>query len=38
VTFEGAFDRALLIGPGGGLFSDGFESGDATVWSTAVGN
>ncbi|MCB1032721.1 MAG: hypothetical protein KDD47_02675, partial [Acidobacteria bacterium] len=36
VTFEGRFDRAVLLGPNP-IFSDGFESGDTSAWSATVG-
>jgi hypothetical protein len=36
VAFDGYLDRAILTGPGL-IFADGFESGDVSAWSSAVG-
>jgi hypothetical protein len=36
VTFEAWLDQAVLTGPAL-LFADGFESGDTSAWSAAVG-
>ena len=36
VAFDGYLDQAVLTGPGL-IFADGFESGDVSAWSSAVG-